>query len=106
MDVKIFIDNILALALAKNSVFHDQSKHIDTRYHFIRDCVTTKEVELQFIKSQDHIADIFIKHSSLNFFNYVKSFFENCNYYVGDMNLATHVCLYKLMYCISSDKVE
>ena len=33
--MKIFVDNKSTLALAKNLVFHDRSKHIDTRYHFI-----------------------------------------------------------------------
>ena len=32
---KIFVDNKSALALAKNPIFHDRSKHIDTRFHFI-----------------------------------------------------------------------
>ena len=31
----IYCDNISAIALSKNSVFHQKSKHIDTRYHFI-----------------------------------------------------------------------
>jgi transposase-like protein len=48
---KIFVDNKSALALAKNPIFHDQSKHIDTRYHFIRKCIARKEVQLEFMKS-------------------------------------------------------
>ncbi|XP_074327032.1 secreted RxLR effector protein 161-like [Apium graveolens] len=35
----IFIDNKSAIDLAKNPVFHGRSKHIDIRYHFIRECV-------------------------------------------------------------------
>ena len=58
---EIFIDNKSALALAKNPVFYDPSKHIDIRFHFIREYVTKKEVELKFVKSQDQIADIFTK---------------------------------------------
>jgi hypothetical protein len=58
---EIFVDNKSALALAKNPVFHDRSKHIDTRYHFIRECIARKEVQLEFVKSQDQVADIFTK---------------------------------------------
>ncbi|XP_059638620.1 uncharacterized mitochondrial protein AtMg00810-like [Cornus florida] len=58
---EIFVDNKSAIALAKNPVFHERSKHIDTRFHFIRECITKKEVELKFIKSQDQVADIFTK---------------------------------------------
>ena len=50
---EIFVNNKSALALAKNPVFHDRSKHIDTRYHFIRECIARKEVQLEFVKSQD-----------------------------------------------------
>ena len=40
---KIMVDNRLAIALAKNPIFHERSKHIDVRFHFIRDQVK-KEV--------------------------------------------------------------
>jgi len=35
----LMVDNKSAIALAKNPVLHDRSKHIDTKFHFIRDCV-------------------------------------------------------------------
>lgn len=57
----IFIDNKSAIALAKNPVFHDRSKHIDTRYHYIRESVEKKEVELVYVSTKDQIADIFTK---------------------------------------------
>ena len=58
---KICVDNKSAIALAKNPVFHNRSKHIDTRYHYIRECITRKDVQLEYVKSQDQIADIFTK---------------------------------------------
>jgi hypothetical protein len=70
---EIYIDNKSALALAKNPVFHDRSKHIDTRYHFIRECVSKKEVELKFVKSQDQIADIFTKPLKEDIFRKLRS---------------------------------
>ena len=39
----IRIDSKSAIALAKNPVFHERSKHIDTRYHYIRECIARKE---------------------------------------------------------------
>jgi hypothetical protein len=33
------VDNQSAIALIKNPVFHDRSKHIDVRYHYLRECV-------------------------------------------------------------------
>ncbi|PON76175.1 hypothetical protein PanWU01x14_035930 [Parasponia andersonii] len=46
---EICIDNKSVIALAKNPVFHDRSKHIDTRYHYIRECVANKEVQLEYV---------------------------------------------------------
>ncbi len=58
---EIFVDKKSAIALAKNLVFHDRSKHIDTRYHFIRESIAKKEVQVKFTKSADQVADIFTK---------------------------------------------
>ncbi|KAK2981078.1 LOW QUALITY PROTEIN: hypothetical protein RJ640_012033 [Escallonia rubra] len=63
---EIFVDNKSAIALAKNPVFHDRSKHINTRYHYIRECITEKAVELKYVKSQDQVADIFTKPLKTN----------------------------------------
>ena len=58
---EIFVDNKSAIALAKNLVYHDRTKHIDTRYHFIRECVEKKEVQVKYVRSQDQVADILTK---------------------------------------------
>ncbi|KAH9669584.1 hypothetical protein KPL70_021844 [Citrus sinensis] len=58
---EICVDNKSAIALSKNLVFHDRSKHIDTRYHFIRECIARKEVQIKYVKSQDQAANIFTK---------------------------------------------
>nr|CAE03310.2 OSJNBa0032I19.4 [Oryza sativa Japonica Group] len=42
--VKLYVDNKSAIALMKNPVFHGRSKHIDTRYHFIRECVESGKI--------------------------------------------------------------
>lgn len=58
---RLFVDKKSTIALAKNHVFHDQSKHIDTRYHFIRETIARKKMELKYVKTQDQVADIFTK---------------------------------------------
>ena len=58
---KILVDNKSTVALAKNPIFDDQSKHIDTRYHYIIECVARKVVQLEYVKSHDHVANIFTK---------------------------------------------
>ena len=59
--VKIFGDNQGSLALVKNPIKHGRSKHIDIRYHFVRDCVAEGKVELSYIPSNDNLADPFTK---------------------------------------------
>ncbi|KAK2993848.1 hypothetical protein RJ640_027325 [Escallonia rubra] len=58
---QIYVDNKSAIALAKNPVFHDRSKHIDTQYHFIRESIAKKQVQVKYVKSEDQDADIFTK---------------------------------------------
>ncbi|KAL0433431.1 UNVERIFIED_CONTAM: Retrovirus-related Pol polyprotein from transposon TNT 1-94, partial [Sesamum latifolium] len=58
---KIMVDKKSAIALAKNPVFHERNKHIDARFHFIRDCIANKEIEVEYVKTLDQVADIFTK---------------------------------------------
>ncbi|RDY08990.1 hypothetical protein CR513_06716, partial [Mucuna pruriens] len=55
---KIHIDNKSAQILAKNP---ERSKHIDIRYHFIRECIVKKEVKLVHVKTQYQVVNIFTK---------------------------------------------
>lgn len=55
--VKLFIDNKSAIALMKNSVFHGRSKHIDTRFHFIRGCIEEGQIAVEFIRTEEQRAD-------------------------------------------------
>ena len=57
----IFYDNTSAINLSKNPVQHSKSKHIEIRYHFIRDLVEERVVCLEFIHTNNQKADIFNK---------------------------------------------
>jgi hypothetical protein len=59
--VKLLMDNKSALALSKNPVHHDRSKHIDTKFHFIRECIEEGKVEVDHIGTEEQLADIFTK---------------------------------------------
>jgi hypothetical protein len=56
--VKLLVDNKSAIALSKNPQHHDRSKHIDMRYHFVRDCVERGEVDIDHVSTRDQLADI------------------------------------------------
>jgi len=55
------IDSESAIQLSKNPVFHDRSKHIDVRYHYIRECVEENRVILEFVGTVEELADILTK---------------------------------------------
>ena len=59
--VVIRIDNKSAIALAKNPVFHGRSKHIHTRFHFIRECVEKNLVSVEHVAGVKQKADILTK---------------------------------------------
>jgi hypothetical protein len=55
------VDSKSALTLARNPVFHERSKHIDLRYHFIRNCLVEGTVSATYINTVDQLADILTK---------------------------------------------
>ena len=57
----IFCDNKSAIALSKNPVFHGRSKHIDIRFHKIRELVAEKEVMIEYCPTEEQVTDIFTK---------------------------------------------
>ncbi|GJZ84398.1 hypothetical protein Tco_0649737 [Tanacetum coccineum] len=59
--VPIFCDNTSAIAISNNPVLHSRTKHIDIRYHFIKDHILKGDIELHFIPTQYQLADIFTK---------------------------------------------
>ncbi|KAL4089751.1 hypothetical protein QTP88_024723 [Uroleucon formosanum] len=57
----LYIDNQSAIRLVKNPEFHKRTKHIDVRYHFIREKYEDGQFQLQYIGTEDQIADILTK---------------------------------------------
>jgi hypothetical protein len=55
------IDNRSAHQLAENPVHHQRSKHIDIRYHWIRDMVFSRTVQLIDVPTEDQRADFLTK---------------------------------------------
>lgn len=55
--VKIYKDNQGSIALAENPEFHKKTKHIDIRYHFVREKVEDNQVVLEYCPTQDMLAD-------------------------------------------------
>ncbi|GKV14655.1 hypothetical protein SLEP1_g25495 [Rubroshorea leprosula] len=71
--MKIFVDNISAINLAKNPVQHGRSKHIDIRFHYLRDLIDKRVIELKYCKSENQVADILTKPLKYEAFVKLKS---------------------------------
>ena len=55
------IDNKSAIEVSRNPVHHGRTKHIDVRYHFIRNYVEQGKVKMLHVRTEDQLADFFTK---------------------------------------------
>jgi hypothetical protein len=58
---KLWCDNIGATYLSVNPVFHARTKHVEIDFHFVRELVSAKSLEILFIPSSDQLADVLNK---------------------------------------------
>ena len=59
--IPLYYDNHFAIRLVENPVFHARTKHVEVYYHFIREKFLKDEIEMQQIKTDDQVADLFTK---------------------------------------------
>jgi hypothetical protein len=64
----VLSDNQGVVALAKNAVHYNASKHIQVRYHFIRDCATKEMLSPEKVSTTDNVADAMTKSLSTDRF--------------------------------------
>nr|XP_034601269.1 secreted RxLR effector protein 161-like [Setaria viridis] len=57
----LLVDNKSAIALAKNPILHNRSKHIDTKFHFIYDCADGRRIKLEYVETTQQLGDILTK---------------------------------------------
>jgi hypothetical protein len=64
----IWCDNLGALALASNPVFHARTKHIEVDVHFVREKVLNRDIQIHHLSTLEQVADIFTKgHTAARF---------------------------------------
>ena len=62
LPMKIYVDNVGALFLAKNPAATQRTRHIDVHYHYVRELIEKKLIEVEFVRSEDNLADPFTKN--------------------------------------------
>ena len=68
----VFYDNQSCVKLLENHVFHDKSKHIEIKFHYIRDMVQRGAMKLQYIATDEQIADVLTKPLAIVKFDYFR----------------------------------
>ena len=68
----IYCDNSSAIALSKKSMFHKRMKHIDAKYHYIRELVNNGEIVLQHCRTEEKFVDILTKPLGQKSFEYLR----------------------------------
>ena len=70
--VILYCDNTSAINISKNLVMHAKSKHITIKYHYVRELVEDKRVNMEYIHTKEQIADIFTKPLPKDTYEYLR----------------------------------
>ena len=70
--ILINCDNTSAINLSKNPIQHSRTKHIDIRHHFLRDHIKNGDILLEFVDTNNQLADIFTKPLNEERLNFIK----------------------------------
>jgi hypothetical protein len=73
MNTPIYIDNNSAISIVNNPVKHSKTKHIEIRYHFIRDCNEKKLIQVLKVHTDNQYADLFTKAFDVGRFTFLIS---------------------------------
>ncbi|KAK4386673.1 Retrovirus-related Pol polyprotein from transposon RE1 [Sesamum angolense] len=78
----IYCDNKSTIAITKNPVQHSRTKHIDIKYHSLREATTKGEIELKYCSTEEQLADIFTKALPRNKFEELRMKIGVCHKHI------------------------
>ena len=68
LPIEVKVDNVEAIYLSKSATTSNRTRHIDTRYHFVRDYIDDGILKSVFVRSEDNHADIMTKNLSVKLY--------------------------------------
>ena len=78
--IVVRVDNVGAIYMANNQTTSQRTKHVDMRYHFVREYIEDGMVQIVFVKSKDNDADIFTKNLD------GETYWRHANKFLSDPN--------------------
>ena len=69
LPIEVNVDNIGAIYLSKSATSSNRTRHIDTRYHFVREYIENGILKIVFVKSEDNDADIMTKNLCIRLYD-------------------------------------
>jgi FPC/CPF motif-containing protein YcgG len=96
--VPLLCDNESAIRMAGNPVEHSRSKHIDIRYHFLRDHQQKGDIEIAYVSTHNQLADIFTKPLDEKTFSKLRNELNILDSQNFDWNIAHIAHLYTFDY--------
>ena len=60
-EVVVFEDNRATIDISKNPCLHEKQKHVDVKYHYVRECVLESRIRIQYLRTDLMLADILTK---------------------------------------------
>jgi hypothetical protein len=79
--VPLMCDNISAISVAKNLVFHKKMRHVKRRHYFLRDHLEKGDIEMRYIDTERQLADIFTKLFDSSRFTDLRGEIDVCHPY-------------------------
>jgi hypothetical protein len=62
--IKVYIDNTGAIQMARNNKSYCGTRHVNMRFHFVRELQENETIELIFVKSENNDSDILTKNAT------------------------------------------
>jgi len=73
MPPQLWCDNMGAISLASNPIYHARTKHVEVDYHFIREKVLHKDITISHLSTHDQCPEIFTKGLTTDRFNFLRN---------------------------------